>query len=788
MHWQHATEFGQHVDRQLYCPYSLLIHVPRRSTFLQIHRAMAGGTEKPVAKRGERMTRDWYHLECFEDAGLDSPESSQQSGHTASTAKSNPSLTGGFIALKVPVHIYEKRRADLPTCFILGRGHIADLRLDGSASSALARHQLAIGLMRGYWAVQNLAKGYVTLEDDSLHHGQTVVLHPDRRNSFRVGRSADPIEFHVYCRHPAVVKDVSNSPQIFETSVMRPIESSEGTTITATDAGPPASDGAPRLHFLEHQPLPSRTAIPKFHALDAETADVYIAKEYPLPCEDMLAERYGLLEPLRSLSPSPFLPDRRVIEYEGKIYSLVLKQDGIVPLAALDGILESLVESEYLSVSRRLLWNLLRTIGKLHQLGIAHADICQHTVLMDQHVNMAQVFLGGFSEAVSLSVNRAREDCFQVFAEVRRFLGALAEKLPPSWLGNEVLVRIWNENALSSAATWPYTAESICHEARIDLEMSTEKWTSIRATKEVLIRHSIQDERAMVNFEDIREYMVLNAVCGSRLALELDPARDIVLSVLDRCRPADGAEFVSVESVLDLRGHLSRKHGRVFAAMDLFTSLEFLREGRRQSQLILLPVFFAIPYNIRYGLVSLTRLRSLAVPRFDPEQLRPLVHRCYEVRGSCDGIFVPYETFESAADMLDIKYNSGQLFERSDSSAAAFTHPSWFLLAANESSDLFPVSRSSSIVTMTSKQIALGEFLTRIGLPDSSVAIAYDAEALVSRHHDYGGGHSCQGDQCTSCNSSEETRGTFKFKRRRDLSPVGRRIEEWVERTVKRRR
>ncbi|KAI0400623.1 hypothetical protein F4802DRAFT_583977 [Xylaria palmicola] len=679
MHWEHDTEFGQHVDRLLYCQNALLIHVPRRSTFLQVCRAMVGRKGKPPSKRGERITNDWHHLEWFEDADLDSPESSQQSeqsGHTASTAKSNPSPTGGFVALNVRVNIHEKRRSDLPTCFILGRGHIADLRLDGSASSTLARHQLAIGLMGGYWAVQNLAKGYVTLEDDSLHRGQTVVLHPDRRNSFRVGRPADPIEFHVYCYHPGVIRHVSGAPGIFETGVMRPIESSEGTTITAiTDAGPPASGGAPRMHFLEHQPLPSRTAIPKIHALDADTADVYIAKEYPLPCENMLAKRYGLLEPLRGLSPSSFLPDRRVIEYDGKIYSLILKQDGIIPLAALDEILEYLGEAEYLSAGRRLLWDLLRTIGKLHQLGIAHADICQHTVLVDQCGDVDRVFLGGFSEAVPLDVDRAREDCFQAFAEVRRFVGAVA-KLPPSWLGNETLERILNENAIASAATWPYTVEDICHDAQIDLETSTEKWTSIRAMKEILIRHSIQAERIMVNFEDIREYMVVEAVRGTLPTLELDPARDIVLSALDRCRPADGEEFVSVESVLDLCKRLSRKHRKMLAAIDLFTSLERLKKGRRLSQLIILPVYFTIPYNIRYGLISLTRLRSLAAPGFDPEQLRPLVDRCYEVRGSCNGIFVPYETFNSAADMLDIKYNGDQLFERSENSAAAFTYPS----------------------------------------------------------------------------------------------------------------
>lgn len=328
---------------------------------------------------------------------------------------------------------------------------------------------------------------------------------------------------------------------------------------------------------------------------------------------------------------------------------------------------------ENLFGGRRLLWNLLRLVSRVHKHGFTHGNISLHAAFLQDDENLELVLLGGFSKATK-SMQLASLDCKLVFQTVRSFLG---EGSPPSqWIGNPILDDLWSNNP-EDYTLWP-TPLKLCDD--IGAHENNERWSTLSL--------SVQHDLKLMS-DDVGDYTMVKSLkpfmahwLASRGYMSRMPH---VLGVLNEA-VHDGRIY------LDAYSRMEKKMKQEGVRLP-YLSFLFL-----ESQEVEEEVLFEIPCHARYGIVSLSALVDLAPEGYDLQRLRPFCDFYYEVRGGpMQGLFVPLSQLPALARELSLTHTESASPPPVHPSILQYTRGDWFLLPRNESGVLVPLSHRSNI-------------------------------------------------------------------------------------------
>lgn len=435
--------------------------------------------------------------------------------------------------------------------------------------------------------------------------------------------------------------------------------------------------------------------------------------------------------------------------------------------------------------ARRLLWNLIRIVAILHEKGIVHGKINPRTVLLEDD-NPENLLLAGFSRWSFMDENAdgAKMDCFQVFQTVREFLGKRIRKLKEFWTGNSTLDILWTRSIVSGIEAWSDDALDICSKMKINPYSKAELWTTVKASKRMTIRYYYRDKAAWLNSNDVKHFVVNTAV--ARMAtydnwksvdrIEIDAQK--TLSTISE----DG--YFEHNQYERFCSHIRRRHGLDFTLESL--SLEPLspKDSRGQTiSAVTLRVDFHVPYNARYGIINLKYLWRIDTATLTSQIPLNIIQSSLEVRGypKAQGVYVSVDHFPALASALELQFDKFTIQKERDSSMDEFTYHKYFLLAPNESSELFTVDRQSLKVRLKSgKDLQMAEFIAKY-FPDKEYlnsVVEHDPRLLFEQRI-LSEPYSFEG----LAEPSEDSENHLRFRRvRQPASSRGtEKIEEWVE-------
>ncbi|KAI0254468.1 hypothetical protein BJV78DRAFT_920170 [Lactifluus subvellereus] len=168
-----------------------------------------------------------------------------------------------------------------------------------------------------------------------------------------------------------------------------------------------------------------------------------------------------------------------------------------------------LLANEVASVEggRRLLWNILHLVSRLHRSGVVHGDICTHTVFVDFDFDCEELILGEFSEASS-DMSWANEDCHQIFSTMKDYLGPIGSQLPLRRFGNEILDNMW-QFSCSDSENWPYTVIELCQHLQLNPDRTVETWSTLSVVKELVIHHEPHPTQDGLSLPDVEVYAIM---------------------------------------------------------------------------------------------------------------------------------------------------------------------------------------------------------------------------------------------------------------------------------------
>ncbi|EMR62855.1 hypothetical protein UCREL1_10210 [Eutypa lata UCREL1] len=186
---------------------------------------------------------------------------------------------------------------------------------------------------------------------------------------------------------------------------------------------------------------------------------------------------------LEGLPVESFIRDEQVKAQGGQFLSLSRYRPNVWPLSELDGA-ETPDQQQYRG--RRLLWNLLRLVARVHKLGITHRDICMDTVFLSDEEDYESILL--------------------VFRTVESFFGEVS--LPPNWIGNAALDRLWS-SGYSDIDSWP-TPQQLCEDIRaFD---NDERWSTISVSVQYAIKRMCDEAGDFVMTDAVRPYVAKHLV------------------------------------------------------------------------------------------------------------------------------------------------------------------------------------------------------------------------------------------------------------------------------------
>jgi len=475
---------------------------------------------------------------------------------------------------------------------------------------------------------------------------------------------------------------------------------------------------------------------------------------------------------------TPFVLDERVIEQRGRLLLLSRYRE----VESLESKCQHIEEQ----FARRLLWNLIRIVAILHEKGIVHGKINPRTVLLEDD-NPENLLLAGFSRwsFVDENADGAKTDCFQVFQTVRETLGKRAQKLKESWTGNSTLDTLWKRSN-SGIEAWTDDALDICSKMNIINPYSkAERWTTIKASKRMAIQYYYRNKAAWLNSDDIRHFFVNTTV--SRMATydnwkRIDRVERDVQMTLSTITDNGYVERNKYERFCSLIG---KRHGLDFS-LELL-SLK-LKDSEDQSiSVATMKIDFRVPYNARYGIINLEYLRGIDAATFTSRIPRNIIQSSLEVRGDpkAQGVYVSVDHFSALASTLGLQFDRFTIQKERDSSMDCFTYHKYYLLAPNESSELFAVDRQSRKVRLKSgENLQKAEFLEKY-FPDKGYlnsVVEHDPTSLFEpRTLSPSEPSSFEG----LAEPSEDSENRLKFWRvKQPSSSRGtEKIEEWVEGT-----
>ena len=419
--------------------------------------------------------------------------------------------------------------------------------------------------------------------------------------------------------------------------------------------------------------------------------------------------------------------------------------------------------------ARKLLMNGLPCLARLHYAKLAHNDIHPGTLLI-RDGNPEKLFIAGFSEWSQLSSETALKDCYQFFRTVRRCLGQLELGLKSCWIGNPLLDDLW---ARSNHAfeMWSHNAQDIC--VTLDLHLGKlEQWTTIKVSKFVPIRFHYKQTMAWLHVDDIKRYLYLTILAAKD---DYSTWRDILRTTQNikeglLARKTQG-EYIDADSYDHLCDHLKKQHHIALSLESLASQLPSLSVQKGSFTLC---VIFQVPYNVRYGIFNVEYLVWIEPLVRGSPRLRHLEPKSLEIRGNkkLQGVYLSADHLTDIAQALELSFDENSIQERTDPAMERYSHPDWYFEAPHESSQIFPVMRSTGEVHLgPEKRISFKNFLETF-FPDKAqldAVVEHDPRWLITTTSPSEIEYSCQG----SMDQSEVLGLELNFPPRRQSRLVG---------------
>lgn len=437
--------------------------------------------------------------------------------------------------------------------------------------------------------------------------------------------------------------------------------------------------------------------------------------------------------------------------------------------------------------ARRLLWNLIRIVAILHEKGIVHGKINPRTVLLEDD-NPENLLLAGFSQwsFVDENADGAKTDCFQVFQTVRESLGKRTRKLKEFWTGNSTLDILWTRSIVSGIEAWSDGALDICSKMKIKPYSKAELWTTVKASRRMTIQYYYRNNTAWLNSDNVKHFVVNTAV--TRMAtcdnwrkvdrIERDAQR--MLSTISE----DG--YVECNNYERFCSHIGKRHGLDSTLISLIWELLPLKDSRGQPMsAVTLKVDFHVPYNARYGIINLKYLCRIDTATLASQIPLNIIQSSLEVRGypKAQGVYVSVDHFPALASALGLQFDKFTIQKERDSSMDDFTYHKYYLLAPNESSELFAVDRQSRKVRLKpGGDLQKAEFVAKHfpnkeclnSMVEHDPRSLFEHKALSSEPYSFE----------DLAEPSEDSENHLEFRRRQPGSSRGDKgIEDWVEGT-----
>lgn len=239
-------------------------------------------------------TCKWIAVKSDDNSNEDADDKSDASLSTV-RAEDTP-LTFGVIALRTSAYLYEKRKRNLPGCFLFGC-RSGERRIDVCLSreqGGLSRVHFGIRTWNGNWAVQNFG-GETRVNVVVVLRGRSMPfeLNPDTENTIKIG----DLEIEIYCRKPFFAQD-----DLLVVSGLR-LDSCDGQSqagsVTTVGDSPMPTEQTLLLYIFGHRQLESRTSTRKFVSLDPWSSIWYVAKSYPPSSRGVLEQRIQLQKKLQ---------------------------------------------------------------------------------------------------------------------------------------------------------------------------------------------------------------------------------------------------------------------------------------------------------------------------------------------------------------------------------------------------------------------------------------------------------------------------------------------------------
>jgi hypothetical protein len=477
----------------------------------------------------------------------------------------------------------------------------------------------------------------------------------------------------------------------------------------------------------------------------------------------------------------PFVRDERLIEQGGHLYLLAPHEDA-EPLSTMH-----VDEKDREKFARRLLWNLLfRVVKKLHEAGVAHSDISQRTILVVDD-DPEKLLLAGYSESARITEENSRTDCWQIFETVRTWLGPC--RLKNAWTGNSKLDELWRCGDIEA---WSWGVQNLCEQLDVPSDNEAAPWSTIPVTKTILVRYHRRNEEVWLNVEDVKAYAVLAALSKRvRAWKEIDRFQENADEALLKMQDASG--WIDMNSYMVFCSHMDKRYSETLL-------LELLPGWTMTASEFVSKRSFRVPYNSRYGVFNLDYLTRIDPTVRRHENFRSVVQRSLEIRGvpNGQGMYIAVDHFSALA--TNLRYEERGILETRNSSLDEYTHGDWFVIAQNDSSELFPVNRENKKVFVNpTRSMSWPEFLEEF-IPSKQyldASLEHSPDWLFGTAPTSGVTHSCRG----SVFPSEESNASLIFARKRPFNrPVKvpnsvesraagqSRTSLWIEDTAKRRK
>ncbi|CAI4214555.1 unnamed protein product [Parascedosporium putredinis] len=168
---------------------------------------------------------------------------------------------------------------------------------------------------------------------------------------------------------------------------------------------------------------------------------------------------------------------------------------------------------------------------------------------------------------------------------------------------------------------------------------------------------------------------------------------------------------ISTSTYIRLCSHLATRHGR-----SLGTDLRY-RLPRTPST-IHFSTCLQVPYHPRYGLVNVWLLQHMVPPGVRKSIFEPISSNLYELRGfpAVAGVHIGTRHLEQAVAAMGLCLDNHQvdIGKATKTMPEKFASQDWYFIAPNESSEVFPVHRSTEIVHSISDsdfRVKLAEFI-----------------------------------------------------------------------------